>query len=220
MNQEFFRLAVADPCSQDWDAMHSREGGRHCDSCKKTITDFTSKSNEEIQSFFLQRNMEPVCGRFNTGQLAAIRIHIPAYILQKPIAAWKKYLIVLLICFAKDLLPPNAAVGLSQAAYGQTKHAYVKGKHHRPKKAKLHYRPFVIKDIGLQTVTMGFTTSAPEEQISVFDTYLKYPGGNEEPLLSRPQSPEKKEPIKEGNSNRSAFILPWAVRRRKKARRV
>jgi len=216
MNQEFFRLAIANPCSQAWDNMHSREEGRYCDSCRKTVTDFTSKSNEEIQSFFLQRNIEAVCGRFNTAQLAEIRIHVPNYILQKPITAWKKYLLVLLICFAKDLLPPNAVVGFSQAACGQTKHAYVKAKKHRAKRKKLHYKWYIAEELKPQMMEiMGYTASVREPQTSM-DKYLNPPVSNGGLLISNSSIPEKKEPIKEDNTERMTFVLPAAISKRKR----
>lgn len=63
----FFRLHIENPCSESWDEMSPREGGRHCKHCEKTVVDFTSLTDREI-SHLVSRG-EKLCGRLRTDQL-------------------------------------------------------------------------------------------------------------------------------------------------------
>ncbi|GAB4094369.1 carboxypeptidase-like regulatory domain-containing protein [Flaviaesturariibacter terrae] len=60
-------LQVPAPCSESWEAMQPREGGRYCSSCTRTITDFTQMTDAELTDF-VQRNGH-ACGRFRPDQL-------------------------------------------------------------------------------------------------------------------------------------------------------
>ena len=62
-----FKISIPEPCSEKWDEMTPNEKGRHCDSCSKTVVDFRSKTDKEIQNYFT--NHKNVCGRFNNWQL-------------------------------------------------------------------------------------------------------------------------------------------------------
>jgi len=48
MNMNKPHISIPKPCHENWDAMHPREQGRHCDACDKTVIDFTEKSEKEI----------------------------------------------------------------------------------------------------------------------------------------------------------------------------
>ncbi len=62
------QIDIPRPCSQDWDEMTPQGQGRHCDSCNKTVIDFSSWSDTELFSFF-NKNTAPVCGRYLESQL-------------------------------------------------------------------------------------------------------------------------------------------------------
>ncbi len=66
--QPTFQINVADPCHEDWNKMSPVEQGRFCGSCQKQVIDFTTKSDEEIISFFNNYNGSS-CGRFANEQL-------------------------------------------------------------------------------------------------------------------------------------------------------
>ena len=61
---------IPNPCNEDWDKMISEEKGRFCSSCKKTIKDFTTSSNEEIIQSYSESNGK-LCGRFHPSQLTS-----------------------------------------------------------------------------------------------------------------------------------------------------
>lgn len=78
-----YKVFIPEPCQENWNEMLPIERGRHCNSCSKIVTDFTSMSNEEITRF-LKYNTGKVCGRFKTSQLTQtfkyakpIRIPLP-----------------------------------------------------------------------------------------------------------------------------------------------
>ncbi|PQJ09725.1 hypothetical protein CJD36_017500 [Flavipsychrobacter stenotrophus] len=73
--QTSFQIDIPKPCSQSWDDMTSNGQGRHCDSCRKTVIDFTSWSDSELYGFFAS-NRGHVCGRFLSTQVGR-QIHIP-----------------------------------------------------------------------------------------------------------------------------------------------
>jgi hypothetical protein len=63
-----FKLKVAEPCHEDWQNMSPNAKGRHCQSCAKTVVDFSIMTDAEIVSFF-KNKPQNVCGRFTDKQL-------------------------------------------------------------------------------------------------------------------------------------------------------
>jgi hypothetical protein len=61
-------LQVADPCHENWNAMTAVEQGRYCQSCQKTVTDFSMMTDKEILHHLSKREAD-VCGRFTPDQL-------------------------------------------------------------------------------------------------------------------------------------------------------
>ncbi len=96
------------------------ENGRHCNRCSTTVTDFSGLSDEEVQNFFRNNNYQPVCGHFRNTQLDRIQLHIPAYVMGKPIAFWKKFLVIFLVCFGSQLFPFDTFIGNNTSLYAQT----------------------------------------------------------------------------------------------------
>ncbi len=62
------QLKVAEPCHENWYNMTAVEQGRYCQSCRKTVTDFTMMTDKEILNHLSKRNVD-VCGRFTPDQL-------------------------------------------------------------------------------------------------------------------------------------------------------
>lgn len=77
-------ISIPEPCTQDWDAMIPNQHGKYCDSCKKTVIDFTEMSDTQILNF-IQNNKSQSCGIFHNDQLEK-QILIP----RKPFP-WLKY---------------------------------------------------------------------------------------------------------------------------------
>lgn len=82
MNKQPLIISIPNPCHESWDAMTPANKGRFCQSCQKTVTDFSCMSDKEIISYLNNRQGE-VCGRFNTTQLNK-EICVPATVRKQP----------------------------------------------------------------------------------------------------------------------------------------
>jgi TonB family protein len=57
------------PCSEDWNKMKIGQFSRHCDSCDKSVMDFTQMSRFEILTYLIEHRNENVCGHVRLSQL-------------------------------------------------------------------------------------------------------------------------------------------------------
>jgi len=64
-----FQLQIPEPCHEDWHKMTPGDKGRFCDSCQKTVHDFTGMSDAQLIAFFKKPSNGSVCGRFYNDQL-------------------------------------------------------------------------------------------------------------------------------------------------------
>ena len=65
---KYLSITIPEGCTQDWNKMEQRTTGKHCDSCKKTVIDFTLMTDNQLTNFF-KKNTGNVCGRFYDDQL-------------------------------------------------------------------------------------------------------------------------------------------------------
>lgn len=79
--------------------------GRYCHSCKKSVIDFTDKTDSEIQLFFSQNMGEPVCGRFKNTQIDRIIVEIPEDILNRRLPLWMRFLVACMVIFGISIFP-------------------------------------------------------------------------------------------------------------------
>nr|WP_294859261.1 hypothetical protein [uncultured Fluviicola sp.] len=84
--------------------MQADATGRFCQSCQKSVIDFTSKSDNQIKEFLKDKRGEQLCGRFHVHQVKRIRIEIDPNLLISGIPFWQKFLVVFLVCFGQDFL--------------------------------------------------------------------------------------------------------------------
>ncbi len=98
------KIVLTNPCSENWNSMKVDAVGRFCQSCQKSVIDFSSKTDDEIKAFLKEKQGENLCGHFYTHQVERIRIEIDQNILVSDIPFWQKFLVVLLVCFGPDLL--------------------------------------------------------------------------------------------------------------------
>ena len=63
-----FKIKIANPCHEDWQNMSPNAKGRHCQSCEKTVVDFSIMTDADIISFF-KNKPQNACGRFTAYQL-------------------------------------------------------------------------------------------------------------------------------------------------------
>jgi Secretion system C-terminal sorting domain len=65
---KYISINIPEGCSQDWNMMEQRHEGKHCNSCQKTVIDFTLMTDTQLANFF-KKNTSNVCGRFYDDQL-------------------------------------------------------------------------------------------------------------------------------------------------------
>jgi hypothetical protein len=67
------KVSIPKPCKESWDSMTPKGNGRHCDSCDKTVVDFTAMTLEQIKIYFDKNKGTRVCGHFKTVQVETQR---------------------------------------------------------------------------------------------------------------------------------------------------
>jgi len=64
------QIIIPKPCNQNWNSMLPNKEGRFCNSCSKTVIDFTKMENCEIRNYLIENSKnESVCGHFNSNQI-------------------------------------------------------------------------------------------------------------------------------------------------------
>jgi len=75
LKSKSIKLSIPTPCYENWDNMTPNERGRHCDSCNKTVVDFSLFSDRQIIEFFTKATGH-VCGRFTNLQLERQLVYV------------------------------------------------------------------------------------------------------------------------------------------------
>ena len=91
------RVTIPEPCVQQWHQIMPNNNGRHCDSCNKTVVDFTLMTNREIISYL--SNSGSVCGRLSKLQLDGVNRQLASSTANNT-TGWKKWMVAatLLTC--------------------------------------------------------------------------------------------------------------------------
>jgi hypothetical protein len=74
MNAQQYKIVIPKPCHEDWNKMNPNEKGRHCNSCAKTVVDFSTWADEDILKY-LQKSKGNTCGRLSNTQLSRSYSH-------------------------------------------------------------------------------------------------------------------------------------------------
>lgn len=120
------KISIPKPCHEDWGTMTPSQQGRHCNTCAKTVIDFTAMNDEEVQSYFIKRKNENICGRLRGDQLSRITIILPHYIFEAKIAWWKKFLAACLLAFSTMLFSCETKVNKGIIKAGTKKTVAIK----------------------------------------------------------------------------------------------
>ena len=113
MNSKF-KITIPKPCHENWNKMTSKEKGRFCTSCAKTVIDFTKKSTTEIQDYLVKNKNERVCGHFYKKQLDTITIEIPQITFQQQLSFQKLFILALFFVMGTTLFSCQYADGKKQ----------------------------------------------------------------------------------------------------------
>ncbi|MBA9078502.1 carboxypeptidase-like regulatory domain-containing protein [Rufibacter quisquiliarum] len=68
MPTQALTVSIPTPCQEDWTAMTPHSQGRYCQSCQKTVVDFTTMTDAEVVHWLGKQKGE-TCGRFKNKQL-------------------------------------------------------------------------------------------------------------------------------------------------------
>lgn len=56
--KKYYKISIPQPCDEKWGDMIPDRNGRFCDSCKKTVIDFTNLSEMEVHDFLNKKFLE------------------------------------------------------------------------------------------------------------------------------------------------------------------
>ena len=82
-------LQILNPCPENWAEMTPETQGRFCQSCQKTVIDFTQMSDNQVVLYFKEHSTENACGRFYPFQLNRPLIENITLKRRNRHAAWK-----------------------------------------------------------------------------------------------------------------------------------
>lgn len=118
-------ISIKKPCTENWDAMKPDSNGRFCNSCAKTVIDFTEMTVPEISNYLLQNNNSTgICGRMQQSKLTTLQFILPRTLFTAN--KWKRFLAAACISFSMILFGCQADYRTPE----QTKNnvEYTKGK--------------------------------------------------------------------------------------------
>jgi hypothetical protein len=120
-----YKITIPKPCHEDWDQMTPDQTGRFCNSCAKSVIDFSNMKTPEIQAYFIKNQGKNVCGRFKNEQINKFDIQVPQSILQKKMPFHKAFILALFIAMGSSLFScknhDNATLGKVSVVHDSVK---------------------------------------------------------------------------------------------------
>ena len=99
-----FIVSIPEPCHEDWNKMEPDTKGKFCNSCSKSVLDFSTKTDTEIKDILLEYKDQKVCGHFKKSQVnRPLNITINLSDLPKNISTTKAFAIALFLVFGTFL---------------------------------------------------------------------------------------------------------------------
>jgi hypothetical protein len=103
--QKYLAIQLDSPCHEDWAKMQPTEKNRFCDSCQKTVIDFTEMSDEQIIGFFENMSRQnkdkagnqSLCGRMNQAQFGQLYALEPVQESSYQPSQWRKWAAMLVL---------------------------------------------------------------------------------------------------------------------------
>ncbi|RYD89176.1 MAG: hypothetical protein EOP50_17920 [Sphingobacteriales bacterium] len=153
MAKPAIRLNIPEPCSESWQEMSPVDGGRHCQSCSKTVLDFTALSDQELISFFTSNRGTPVCCRLHESQ---VNREISAPLVRPFLRVWQRAAALLLAAQSFSLYaaaqPSRKAHTVSVPATKKAGHRVVKGQLHAFEGLRPSKVDFIIRTADSQSL--------------------------------------------------------------------
>ena len=98
-----YTISIPKPCHENWSEMTPNEKGRFCQSCSKTVVDFTKMDTSEIQTFIHHNKHQRICGHIKQQQLDAINLQISETVFEQTLNFHKLFLLALLLAMGTSL---------------------------------------------------------------------------------------------------------------------
>ena len=98
-----YKITIAEPCHENWNQMTPDQTGRFCNSCVKSVVDFTNMKAQQIQEYFIKNQGQSVCGRFKNEQINTFDIQIPQSVLNRKLPFHKAFILALFIAMGSSL---------------------------------------------------------------------------------------------------------------------
>lgn len=104
MKTSNFIVRIPEPCHEDWNAMQPDAKGKFCNSCSKSVFDFSNKTDTEIRDILIEYKDQKVCGHFKKTQIdRPLNIQINLNDLPINVSITKAFAIALFIVFGTFL---------------------------------------------------------------------------------------------------------------------
>jgi hypothetical protein len=98
-------IRIPDPCHEDWNKMTPDDKGKFCNSCCKSVVDFTNKTDQEIIDILQSAGEGKVCGHFRKSQVdRPLQLKVNLRALPKNMNATRMFAIALLMVFGSVLV--------------------------------------------------------------------------------------------------------------------
>jgi hypothetical protein len=98
-----YKLSIPKPCHENWSEMTPNDKGRFCQSCSKTVVDFTHMKTNDIQEFIRNNKDQRICGHIRQNQLDAINLQISDTVFEQTMSFHKLFLLALLLAMGTSL---------------------------------------------------------------------------------------------------------------------
>lgn len=100
MKASNYIVRIPEPCHEDWNKMTPDLKGKFCNSCSKSVFDFSNKTDIEIRDMLIEYKDQKVCGHFKTSQVnRPLKLSIDFEKLPRNISVTNMFAIVLFIVF-------------------------------------------------------------------------------------------------------------------------
>ncbi|WP_262733287.1 energy transducer TonB [Gaetbulibacter sp. NE] len=98
-----YSISIPKPCHENWSKMTPNEKGRFCQSCSKTVVDFTTMTTDDIQDFIHNNKHQRICGHIKQSQLDTINLKVSQSVFDQTLSFHKMFLLALLLAMGTTI---------------------------------------------------------------------------------------------------------------------
>ncbi|MDG5490806.1 energy transducer TonB [Psychroserpens sp. SPM9] len=109
-----YSISIPKPCHENWSTMTPNDKGRFCQSCSKTVVDFTKMNSDEIQNYIHENKHKRICGHIKQKQLDTVNLQISETVFDQQLSLQKLFLLALLLAMGTTLFNCSDEKGQSK----------------------------------------------------------------------------------------------------------